>query len=117
MANKTYTLIRSKRKTMALYIRDGVVEVRAPLRLAKSEIDRFIVSKADWIDAKLSQLSERAESRESFSLGYGDEVTYRGREYPITAKEGRRAGFDGERFYMPPQMDSDRIKDARFGKS
>jgi predicted metal-dependent hydrolase len=41
-----YTLTRSKRKTLALYIKpDGSVEVRAPLRLAKRDIERFVASK------------------------------------------------------------------------
>jgi predicted metal-dependent hydrolase len=43
------TIIRSKRKTVALYIRDGGVEVRAPLKMPKRDIDRFVASKENWI--------------------------------------------------------------------
>ena len=39
----TYTLTRSKRKTIALHICDGNIEVRAPLRMPKYAIDEFVI--------------------------------------------------------------------------
>ncbi|MDR1737157.1 MAG: M48 family metallopeptidase, partial [Oscillospiraceae bacterium] len=55
-----YTLVRSRRKTLAIYIRpDGALEVRAPLRLAKSEIERFLTEKAAWISNKQAQIAAR----------------------------------------------------------
>jgi len=55
-----YTLTRSRRKTLAIHIKpDGTVEVRAPLRLAKSEIERFVKSKTDWIEKKQAQIAAR----------------------------------------------------------
>ena len=55
-----YTLTRSRRKTLAIHIKpDGAVEVRAPLRLAKSEIERFVTSKVVWIKKKQSQIAAR----------------------------------------------------------
>lgn len=62
-----YALTRSRRKTLVIHIKpDGSVEVRAPLRLAKSEIERFIASKAQWIEQKQAQVATRpsAEPRE-----------------------------------------------------
>jgi predicted metal-dependent hydrolase len=80
-----YTLIRSKRKTAALYIRGGGVEVRAPAKMPKRDIDKFVASKEKWIADKLQRAREQAEYREAFSLDYGDTVTYRGKPYPIAA--------------------------------
>ena len=55
-----YTLTRSCRKTLAIHIKpDGSVEVRAPLRLAKSEIERFVMSKIAWIEKKQVQIAAR----------------------------------------------------------
>ena len=55
-----YTLVRSRRKTLAIHIkRDGAVEVRAPLRIAKTEIERFVTSKAQWIEKKQAQIAAR----------------------------------------------------------
>jgi len=107
-----YTLIRSKRKTIAIYIRNGGVEVRAPLKMPKRDIDKFVASKEKWIKSKLALSNEQTEKRERFSLDYGDTVLYRGRQYPITAKEGIRVGFDDEHFYMPPNLKPEQIKSA-----
>jgi predicted metal-dependent hydrolase len=107
-----YTLTRSQRKTVGIYIRDGAVEVRAPLKLAQADIDRFVASKAGWITGKLSESAIQAQQRNSFELHYGDRILYRGIAYPITAKPGNRVGFDGMNFWMPPHLSSEHIKTA-----
>ncbi len=106
----TYTLTRSKRKTLALYVRNGKVEVRAPLKIPKADIDKFVASKEKWIADKLAESTERREQRDAFCLNYGDTIMYLGKMYPIAAKQGGRVGFDGERFYMPPDLNHDQIK-------
>ena len=105
-----YTLVRSGRKTVALCVRDGALEVRAPLATPKREIDRLIASKQKWIADKLAESAERAAKRMEFTLGYGHTVTYRQKEYPIVAVDGNRVGFDDERFYMPPGLSPEQIK-------
>jgi predicted metal-dependent hydrolase len=108
-----YCLIRAKRRTAAIYIRpNGTVEVRAPLKMSKTEIDRFVDSKEKWIKEKLLLVQERTDKRTAFCLDYGDSVLMRGREYPIVAKAGNHVGFDEERFYMPPGLDARQIKAA-----
>ena len=48
-----FTLIRSRRKTVALIVRlDGRLEVRAPLRAARRQIEELVAQKADWIRQK-----------------------------------------------------------------
>lgn len=50
-----YELVRSKRKTLAVQVtREGRVIVRAPLRLAKYRIKRFVAEHADWIARALA---------------------------------------------------------------
>lgn len=107
-----YTLNRSKRKTLALYVRNGEVEVRAPLEASKRDIDKFVLSKEKWIMDKLSVSNQRQKQREAFTLNYGDMVLYRGKEYRVASKPGDREGFDGERFYMPPDLSPEQIKYA-----
>ena len=54
-----YTLIRSARKTVSLQLGlDGELVVRAPNRMPKREIDRFVESKRDWVEKHLSRLPE-----------------------------------------------------------
>ena len=51
MEKLTYQLIRSERKTVSLQItQEGELVVRAPKRMAKAEIDRFVESKRGWIE-------------------------------------------------------------------
>ena len=79
-----YTLTRSRRKTLAIHIKpDGTVEIRAPLRLAKSEIERFIMSKAEWIKKKQTQISAR-KSNEPREL---PQSPYAKGEFEQTARE------------------------------
>ena len=107
-----YTLMRSNRKTAAIYVRDGSVEVRAPLKMPKHDIDRFVVSKEAWITGKLTKSQEQSKQRELFALNYGDTIIYRGKEYPIASKSGNRIGFDDECFYMPLNLSPNQIKTA-----
>ena len=52
-----YTIIRSRRKTLAIEITpQGNILVRAPLRMAKWDVQRFLESKQDWITAHLAKL-------------------------------------------------------------
>jgi len=105
-----YTLIRSRRKTVALYIRGSSLEVRAPLRIAKADIDKFVASKENWISDKLAKSCKRLEQRENFTLTYGGRVIYRGKHYPIVARDGSQVGFCDEGFYLPPGLTSPQIK-------
>ena len=104
-----YTLTRQHRRTVAIHIRDGGVEVRAPLKTPKRDIDRFVASKERWIEEHLALSQANAERREAFSLNYGDTVILRNREYPVVAKAGSRAGFDGEHFHLPPGLTAEQI--------
>ena len=108
----TYTITRSKRKSCAIYVRDGLVEVRAPLKLPKTEIDRFVKSKSVWIARKLEESQAIAKQKDSFELNYGDMILYRGTLYPIKMKPGNRVGFDGNCFWIPPYLPPMRIKAA-----
>jgi len=108
-----YTLIRSNRKTVALYVRpDAGLEVRAPLRMSRAAIDQFVASKESWIGKNLSLVRERNARKAAFALHYGDKLPLRGGEFPISARAGNRLGFDGEQFYMPPELSEEKIRAA-----
>ena len=53
-----YKLIRSDRKTVSLQVRNGEIVVRAPRRLSKSAIDRFVQKHADWIRKQQEKQSQ-----------------------------------------------------------
>ena len=109
----TYKLIRSRRKTVAIHItKNAEIEVRAPLKLSKIDIDRFISSKEKWIDKYLSKREQINETKSVYTLNYGDMITFRGYTYPIHAQNGKYIGFDGDCFYMPPGLTLNEIKQA-----
>ena len=107
-----YTLVRSKRKTAAIHVHESGVEVRAPMKMPKRDIDRFVASKEKWITDKLGMLRNRAKLREAFAPTYGDSVIYRGIECPISAKSSNYIGYDDGSFYMPPDLTPEQIKTA-----
>ena len=53
-----YTIVRSKRKTIGIYIRNGNAEVRAPLKYPAAEIEKFVKFHEDWIKRKLEASRE-----------------------------------------------------------
>ena len=107
-----YTLTRSKRKTIGLYVRDGTAHVRAPLKCPKTEIDKFVASKEKWLIDKLTLSQNRIEQRNAFELNYGAQILFRGAEYPIVAKDDTIAGFDGKQFYLPSGLESAQIQNV-----
>ena len=102
---QTYELIRTKRRTLAIHIKDCRVIVRAPKRTPVREIDRFVASKSNWIEKHLAEQKARAEQRERFSLGYGSTVLYMGQKYRIaTDYESEDA------LYFPPSLSESQIQ-------
>jgi len=106
----SYFITRSRRKTAAIYVRNGEVEVRTPLRMPKKEIDRFVREKEEWILKNLAKQQAQAEKKESFTVDYGGAILFRGNAYPIAQCNETHAGFDGRQFHMPPGLSPAQIK-------
>jgi len=107
-----YTLTRSRRKTIAIYIRDGCVEVKAPLKSAKADIERFLSEKQRWITDNLAKSKEQSELRATFTLNYGDLVLYCGKFYAITPSSTGKIGVSSGNFYVPADLPHTKIKSA-----
>ena len=61
--------MRTRRKTIALYVRkDGSVEVRAPLKASKSDIDRFVEEKSGWIQKTKARLTAMQSAKRIIRL-------------------------------------------------
>lgn len=55
-----YTLVRSRRRTLALQVEpDGSLTVRAPLHCPDRLIENFVAQHADWATAKSAQAAAR----------------------------------------------------------
>lgn len=57
-----YTLIRSSRRTLSLEVtRELTVLVRAPMRVPKAEIDRFVERHEAWINTHMEKQRQRVQ--------------------------------------------------------
>ena len=79
MDTPTYSIIRSKRKTIALIITpEAKLEVRAPLRTPEAYIGKFVEEKRGWIDRKITEIAGRpAPAKKQFVDG--EEFLYLGK--------------------------------------
>ena len=61
-----YTLIRSKRKSVAIQVDENCnITVRAPLRISQKEIDRILLEKKSWLEKTIiSQREKRKQIKE-----------------------------------------------------
>ncbi len=109
MKVRDYTLARSRRKTLCVYITDDAsVGVRAPLRMPVREIEAFLAAKSAWIEEKLAVRRRLLAEGEASRPDYGAHVLLRGARYPITAGEGP-CGFRDGAFFVPPGLTSKEI--------
>ena len=108
-----YELIRSRRKTAAIHItKDAVVEVRAPLKMPKASIDRFVASKEQWIRTTLEKVTVRLAAQAAFTLDYGSQITLLGKEYTISAGQSRRVGYGEIGVLIPSDLSPAEVKRA-----
>lgn len=105
-----YELIRSDRKTLGLQVKDGRVIVRAPRRVTKEQIERFVREHEDWI--------EKALSRQAAKQAAHPEPTAAERaEYIRLAKEilPKRTAYWAERMGLYPTQIRITSAQRRFG--
>ena len=63
MATAIHRTIRSRRRTLALQVtEEGHLIVRAPHRLAETEILRFVEKQSAWVENKIHQAARRAKT-------------------------------------------------------
>lgn len=64
-----FTLIRARRKTLSVQVtQEGEVIVRAPQRMAESEIRRFLEEKQGWIARNLIRMEDIREKRDTLGI-------------------------------------------------
>lgn len=58
-------IIRSRRKTVEIQIKNGRVIVRVPFYAANKDIDEFIIRHSKWIEKQTAKLSENIKEKEN----------------------------------------------------
>jgi predicted metal-dependent hydrolase len=100
-------LLRSRRKTLAIYVRsDGSIEVRAPKNLSLIFIQKFVDSKADWITNKRSKLQSRASSRTLNGYANGSRVWLLGQALTLeyTSVNNNQIKVSGNKLVIPARL-------------
>jgi len=87
-----YQLRRSRRRTLAVYVRDQQVEVRSPWHMRKGDIEQFVEQQADWIQRQLQQQAKQAA--EKLAIAHGASIWYKARECRLVFVDGAVPGVE-----------------------
>lgn len=91
---KIDSVVRSRRKTAAIYVYpDGRVEVRAPRRATRAQIEAFVKAKEAWILKKQAQAEQHRLSTRPKQFVEGELFLYLGQSYPLSILDGAAAGL------------------------
>ena len=66
----------SKRKTLALHVHEGRIEVRAPARTPTALIKQFLAQKTAWLDKTLAH--QQSQARERIDYRYAAHIPFMG---------------------------------------
>lgn len=109
--NYTYTLKRSKRKTMSLSVKpDCSIVVHAPLTTSNERIENFINTHSAWIENQLQRMRQLNEKKQSFTLDYSSRVYFFGCRLPIEKATVRKAKLKSDRILMPCNLTDEQIR-------
>lgn len=87
-------IVRSKRRTLAIEVTpDAMLIVRAPLRMPRETIDRFVEQKGGWIEKKKREARQKLASAAPKRYENGEQFLYLGRSYPLKIGENPEASL------------------------
>ena len=81
--NFPITILRTKRKTLSIELKDNGLLVRTPKRMSNRDIQAFILSKNDWIEKHQKIIEERRELLKQYPSYTEDDL----KEFAKKAKE------------------------------
>lgn len=102
-----YTIIKSDRRTVCITVKPDIsVEVRAPRRMKQSEIEKFVLSKCQWIERAVTKM--QAVSPAEFT--YGSKIRFFGEELTVTAAECKKAVLSDGLLLVTQELAEDELK-------
>lgn len=90
---------RSRRKTLALHVREGQAELRVPTRARQRDLLGFIEGRRAWLDRVRLEQSQRSREQPDFSRS--DHCPLMDRHLALTVTEGHRPAW---------RLDEDRLR-------
>lgn len=102
-----FNIIKSDRRTVCIAIKpDLSIEVRAPLRMKQSEIEKFVLSKRDWIEKATAKMKAAAPA----PITYGSKIMFFGEELTVTEAECKKAVLSDSLLLVPEGLSEDELK-------
>jgi predicted metal-dependent hydrolase len=104
-----HEIVRSKRRTLVVYVKKGQVEVRAPMRAPQYWIQSFLKEKTPWILEQLA--TQKQKQAESLVIADGRQFTFLGkpRVIVVVLAKQQKAQLKGDALYLYSR-DSSRTK-------
>src|SRR5690606_5964169 len=95
-----YEIIRTRRKTLVIYVKSGKVEVRSPLRASGVWIHDFLKDKTPWILQQLA--TQKLKQRERLVIADGRLVPFLGkpRLIQVVLSTQQKVQLKGEHLYI-----------------
>ncbi len=96
-----FKLIRSRRKTIGLYIDPGgELVVRAPLRTPLARLEEIVRQKAAWIARKQAEMRQRPAPAPAHRFAAGEQFLFLGQLYPLEINEKAKGLSFSGRFIL-----------------
>ena len=112
MTDINYTIVKSNRKTVCITVKpDLSVEVRAPLRMKQSEIEKFVSSKREWIEKATAQTAAATP----VPISFGSKIKFFGEDLTVTASERKRVVLSDGLLFIPQVISDDELKKQILG--
>ncbi len=89
-----YTVKRSKRRSLGLYVRNNIVEVRAPHFVDNHTIQQWVQSKSDWIQERLQEQEQQHEERPQ--IRQGGSLLFMGQKRDIVIAAGQNQVIESD---------------------
>lgn len=95
-----FETIRSRRKTLVVYVREGRVQVRAPLRASNLWINEFLHTMVPWVQGQLT--SQKLKLRERLVIDHDRLVTFLGetRRIQVVLSNQQKVVLKGSNLYI-----------------
>lgn len=107
MTDIKYSIVKTQRKTICLTVKpDLSVEVRAPLRMKQSEIEKFVSAKRDWIEKATAKMKAASPA----PITYGSKIMFFGKELTLAASEYKKAVLSDNLLLVPKGLSEDKLQ-------
>jgi predicted metal-dependent hydrolase len=105
------TLTRSTRRTLSVAVgRDGEVVIHAPIRMPEYAIQKFVLEKEAWIEAKRREALERNRLHPPISVKTGEHLPWLGGELELQmSRTVKRIRKEGNRLLLPEGTGADAL--------